>query len=84
MNYLKKGNALILVLIILAGSIFGNIIGGALSPYFGLLNYGQSIGFGPTLIDLNFISFTIGFEASLTVSGIIGIIIAIFVYRKLR
>lgn len=81
---MKRGNTLVLILVILAGSIFGKIIGGALSSYLPILNYGESIGFGPTLIDLNIINFTIGFNASMTVAGIIGIIIAIFVYRKIR
>lgn len=81
---MKKSNSIIWVLVILAGSIFGNIIGLALSPYVPILNFGQSIGFGPTTIDLNILSFTIGFKASLTVAGIIGIIIAMLVYRKLR
>ncbi len=80
---MKKGN-LVLVLVILAGSIFGKIIGGALSKYIPILNYGESIGFGPTSIDLNILSFTLGFKASMTVAGIIGIIIAIFVYRKVK
>lgn len=72
------------MLVILAGSIFGKIIGGALSKYVPILNYGESIGFGPTSIDLNILSFTLGFKASMTVAGIIGIIIAIFVYRKVK
>lgn len=80
---MKKGS-LALVLVILAGSIFGKIIGGALSNYIPILNYGESIGFGPTSIDLNIINITLGFRASMTVAGIIGIIIAIFVYRKIR
>lgn len=81
---MKKGSTLVLILVILAGSIFGKIIGGALSSYMPVLNYGESIGFGPTLIDLNIVKFTVGFNASMTVAGIIGIIIAIFVYRKIR
>ena len=80
---MKKGN-LALVLVILAGSIFGKIIGGALSKYVPVLNYGENIGFGPTSIDLNVISFTLGFRASMTVAGIIGIIIALLIYRKIR
>ena len=81
---MKRGNTLVLILVILAGSIFGKIIGGALSTYLPILNYGESIGFGPTLIDLNIINFTIGFNASMTVAGIIGIVIAVFVYRKIK
>ena len=81
---LKRGNTLVLIIVILTGSIFGKIIGGALSTYLPILNYGESIGFGPTLVDFNIISFTIGFKASMTVAGIIGIIIALLVYRKVR
>ena len=72
------------ILVILAGSIFGTIIGKAISKYVPLINYGESIGFSPTTVDLIFIKFTIGLQASMTVAGIIGIIIAIIIFKKIR
>lgn len=80
---MKKGSSILWILVIITGSIFGNIIGAALSQYVPLLNFGESIGFGPMKIDLEVINITIGFNASLTVSAIIGILLAIFIYRRI-
>ncbi len=79
----KSGNLLILILLILVATIIGNIIGDILSDKIPILNIGETIGFSPTVLDLNFISITIGFEASLNLAGVIGIIIAIIIYKKL-
>ena len=80
---MKKNSSIVLVVLLLTGCIIGNILGTAFAKYLPILNYGESIGFGPAVLDLNIIKLTFGFDASLTVSGIIGIIIAIFVYKKL-
>lgn len=79
---MKRGNSVYIILLILASTIIGTIIGKAFSGYIPILNYGESIGFGPATLDLNIFTVTFGFNASLTVSGIIGIIIAIIIYRK--
>lgn len=78
----RSNNVIILILVILAGSIIGNIIGNIFSEIVPILNAGDTIGFGPTVLDLNFVSLTFGFEASLSLAGIIGIILAIIIYRK--
>lgn len=81
---MKKGaNSIYLVMLILTSSIICTIVGKALSGYFPILNYGESIGFGPATLNLSIFSVTFGFNANLTVSGIIGILIAIIAYRKL-
>lgn len=80
---MKKGGSTYLVLFIIIGSVVGSILGKAFSNILPILNYGETIGFGPTTIDLNIITFTLGFSAKLTVSGIIGIILAIIAYRNL-
>ncbi|WP_326909387.1 DUF4321 domain-containing protein [Sedimentibacter sp. MB31-C6] len=80
---MKRGSTFFLILLILTCSIVGTIIGNAFSSYFPILNYGESIGFGPATLDLNLVSFTLGFNANLTVAGIIGLLIAIIAYRKL-
>lgn len=80
---MKRGNSIYLIVLVLVGSIIGSIIGKAFSDFLPLLNYGDTIGFGPATLNLNIINITLGFSANLTVAGIIGIIIAIIAYRKL-
>lgn len=79
----RSTNNIYLIILILTGSIIGTILGKAFSGYLPILNYGESIGFGPAVLDLNIFILTFGFNASLTVAGIIGIIVAIIVYKKL-
>jgi hypothetical protein len=79
---MKKGSSTYLILLIIIGSVVGSILGRAFSKIFPILNYGETIGFGPATLDLNIITFTFGFSANLTFAGIIGVIIAIIAYRK--
>lgn len=79
----KGGNSIYLILLILTSVIIGTILGKAFSGYLPVLNYGESIGFGPATLDLSIFSVTFGFSANLTVGGIIGILIAIIAYKKL-
>ena len=79
----KGGNSIYLILLLLTSIIIGTILGKALYGYFPLLNYGESIGFGPATLDLSIFTLTFGFSANLTVAGIIGILIAIIAYKKL-
>lgn len=79
----KGGNSIYLVLLLLTSTIIGTILGKALSGYLPILNYGESIGFGPATLDLNIFTLTFGFSAKLTVAGILGILIAIIAYKKL-
>jgi hypothetical protein len=79
----KGGERLILLVLLLIGAIFGSLIGSALGDTFPILNYGKSIGVDPFVVDLNIIVMTFGLTLSLNLSGIIGIIIAFVVYRKL-
>lgn len=80
---MKKGNSVYLILLLLTSIIIGTILGKAFSGMFPILNYGESIGFGPATLDLSIFTLTFGFSANLTVAGIIGMLIAIIAYRKL-
>lgn len=80
---MRKGNSIYLILIILMSVIIGTIIGNAFSGFLPILNYGEGIGFGPATLDLNIFKLTFGFNANLTVAGIIGLIAGIIIYRKL-
>jgi len=54
----KGGNSVYLILLLLTSVIIGTILGKALSGYFPILNYGESIGFGPATLDLSIFSVT--------------------------
>lgn len=48
------------------------------------LSYGQSFGFvNPMVLDLGILVLTFGFTVDITVAGILGIVIAIIIYRLL-
>ncbi len=79
----KSKDNLILLVLLLMGAIIGSLIGDALGLYAPLLNYGKTIGVDPFVVDLNVIVITFGLKLSLNISGIIGIIIAFVVFRKL-
>jgi len=79
-----KGNDnLVLLILLLIGAIFGSLIGELLSDVAPVLNYGKSIGVDPFVVDLNVIELTFGLRLSLNLSGIIGLIIAFVLYKKL-
>lgn len=79
-----KGNDhLVLLVLLLIGAIFGSLLGAALGDVIPVLNFGKSIGVDPFLVDLNVILITFGFKLHLNVAGIIGIIAAFIIYKKL-
>lgn len=80
---MNKGKTFYWILIILVGSILGSIIGSALDNYLPILNYGKSIGLNPATLNLEVFTITIGFSAKLTVAGIVGMILAILIFKKL-
>ena len=80
---MRKMSSVYFILLILTSVIIGTILGKAFSTALPILNYGKGIGFGPATLDLNIFTLTFGFSANLTVSGIIGLIAGIIIYRKL-
>jgi len=80
---MRKMSSVYFILLILTSVIIGTILGKAFSTALPILNYGEGIGFGPATLDLNVFTLTFGFSANLTVSGIIGLIAGIIIYRKL-
>lgn len=47
------------------------------------LGYGESFGLGqPVVLDLNIISLTFGIQFKINIASIIGIAVALFIYRK--
>ena len=75
-----------LLLLLLAGVVLGGFLGqllGGLSA-FQWLNFGQSFGLAsPVVLDLGILIITFAMTIKITVGGILGILIAILIYRLL-
>ena len=77
-------NGWTLLLLILAGVVLGGLIGTLAAGISGLdwLNYGQSFGLEePVVLSLGLLVLTFGLTIKITIAGIIGIILAILIYR---
>ena len=83
---LRDKNIWILLVFILSGIVIGGLLGKVAANVDGLswLSYGQSFGLtSPLVLDLNIINITFGFMLKINIASIIGIAIAIFIYRKI-
>ncbi|MCC8162442.1 MAG: DUF4321 domain-containing protein [Lachnospiraceae bacterium] len=77
-------NGWTLLLLILAGVVLGSFIGNMAANVPGLswLNYGQSFGLEePIVLSLGLIVLTFGLSIQITLASIIGIVLAILIYR---
>lgn len=79
-----------LVLMILAGIVIGGFIGYIVRdvPYLSLLNYGKEFsiggsGDGTLRLDLGILILYFALTVNINIASIIGVIIAIIIYRKL-
>lgn len=69
-------------LMILAGIVIGGFIGSLFPDTF--LNYGQSFGLSsPVILDLGILVLTFGLSIKITLASVLGIVIAIILYRFL-
>lgn len=67
-------------LLIMAGIVIGGFIGNLLPVEW--LGYGQSFGLtSPIVLDLGIMAITFGLSIRITVASIIGIVLAIIIYR---
>ena len=83
---LKDKNIWILLIFILSGLVIGGLLGEIASKIDALswLSYGQSFGLpNPVELELNIINITFGFMLKINIASIIGILISIFVYKKI-
>lgn len=79
-------NAWALFLLILAGIVLGGFIGMLTEGVSALswLGYGQTFGLDePIILNLGLLVVTFGLNIKITIASIIGVIIAIFIYRFL-
>ncbi len=82
----KSSNTWILILFICAGLVIGGLLGNVASQvdWLSWLSYGQEFGFSqPFVVDLNVLSITFGFSININIASIVGLAIAIFIYRKI-
>ena len=69
-------------LLILAGIVIGGFIGNLFPSTW--LNYGQTFGLiNPLVLDLGILTITFALTIKITIASIIGIVVALIVYRFL-
>ena len=82
----KDKSMWILIVFIFAGIVIGGLIGDLASKSTGLwwLAYGQEFGLNqPLSVDLSIIKFSFSLMIKLNISSILGMILAVFIYRKI-
>lgn len=79
---MRSKNSWALLLMMLTGIVIGGLLGQLLPSSF--LNYEQSFGLtSPIVLDLGILVLTFGLTIHITVASIIGMVIAIILYRFL-
>lgn len=76
----------IVILFILTGLVIGGLLGevAAQVDWLSWLAYGQTFGIeNPFVLNLNVLSLTFAFALHINIASIIGLAIAIFMYKKL-
>lgn len=80
MAIMKSKSGWALLLLILAGIVIGGFIGDLTNISW--LNYGQTFGLiSPIVLDLGVLVITFALTIRITIASILGIIIAILIYR---
>lgn len=83
MNNSKNFWVFLIVLIsgLVIGGFLGNTLGGI--SFFKWLNYGKTIGLtSPLVLDLEVLQINFGITIKFSICGIIGMIVAILLYKK--
>lgn len=82
----KEKNVWILMLFILSGLVIGGLLGQIAGniDFLWWLGYGENFGLTePLQLDLNIINITFALSFKLNIASILGMAIAIFIYRKI-
>lgn len=81
----KDRSIFVLIIFILCGLVIGGLIGQLTQSisWLNWLSYGQTFGLtNPVVLDLGVVKLTLGIMFSINISSIVGIILAVFIYRK--
>lgn len=82
----KEKNIWLLLVFLLAGLVVGGLLGKLASNVSWLwwLSYEQEFGLqSPIVLDLNVLTLTFGLMLKINVASIIGMILAVFIYKKI-
>jgi hypothetical protein len=82
----KEKNIWILLLFILSGLVIGGLLGelAAKVDWLWWLSYGQSFGLeNPVVLDLSIVKVTFALMFKISISSIIGMVLSIFIYKKI-
>lgn len=82
----KEKNVWLLLLFILSGLVVGGLIGELASSVSWLwwLSYGQTFGIAsPVTLDLSILQLTFAITFKISISSVIGLVLAIFIYKKI-
>lgn len=82
----RDKNIWILIVFILSGLVIGGLLGRLASsvPWLWWLSYEQEFGLNnPLVLDLSILKLTFGLVFNINVASIIGMILAIFIYKKI-
>lgn len=82
----KEKNIWILMIFILSGLVVGGLLGDLAGKvdFLWWLGYGESFGLtSPLELDLSIIKITFALAFKINISSIIGLILAIFIYKKI-
>ena len=82
---IKEKNIWILIIFILSGLVVGGLLGDIAGKvdFLWWLGYGESFGLtSPVELDLNIIKLTFAIALKINIASIIGMGIAVFIYRK--
>ncbi len=83
---MRSKNGWVLLVMLLSGIVLGGFIGMLTANVSGLswLNYGQDFGLeSPIVLDLGLLVLTFGLQIQISIASIIGVVLAIIIYRKL-
>ncbi|MBQ2937549.1 MAG: DUF4321 domain-containing protein [Clostridia bacterium] len=81
----REKNIWVLLVFILSGLVIGGLLGKLAAGVPGLwwLSYEQQFGLeSPLVLDLNILKLTFGLVLKINVASIIGMILAVFIYKK--
>lgn len=82
----KEKNIWILMIFILSGLVVGGLLGDIAGKvdFLWWLGYGESFGLtSPLELDLSIIKITFALAFKINISSIIGLVLAIFIYKKI-
>ncbi|MCI8599335.1 MAG: DUF4321 domain-containing protein [Lachnospiraceae bacterium] len=83
---MRTKNGWVLAVMLLSGIVLGGFIGMLTANMSGLswLGYGQSFGLEtPVVLDLGLLVLTFGLTIHISIASILGVVLAILIYRKL-